>query len=325
MSTPSRMVVNSGAAPVAPRTALIKLPGMRGKEGLRGTFSRVPGVSIVVGFVLGVLAALGAGVAGARGRVSLSAAPRRDTPALPADAGPPEPPPRGNSTRSRLGAVLSMVGEVFGLIVQLVLIYIGIDFFFMEDDDLDVVVILAWSGLAGIYLLLTIIGLNILVRLDVPDPPAMRALIRHPLSRLLSTTLTFGASALGLWEAVTLIASIGHHEVDALVEVSAILTMLLSWAIFNWGFARIYYSRYHRAAEVPLWFPNSPVPRLTDFVYFAFTNATTFATSDVQVTSSRMRWTVVWHTSLAFFFNALIIALSMNVISRGDLFSTLLG
>ena len=147
----------------------------------------------------------------------------------------------------------------------------------------------------------------------------MRALVGHPLSRLLSTALTFGASALGLWEAVTLIVSIKEDQVDALVETSAIVAMLLSWAIFNWGFARIYYSRYHRAESPPLVFPNTPQPRLTDFVYFAFTNATTFAVSDVQVTSSRMRWTVVWHTSLAFFFNALIIALSMNVISRGDL------
>lgn len=226
---------------------------------------------------------------------------------------------RTRTARSRLGWFLSLTGEVLGLVVQLILVYIGIGFFLISDGDLDVIVILAWSSLAGLYLLLTVIGLNVLVRLDVPDPPVMRALVGHPLSRLLSTALTFGASALGLWEAVTLIVSIKEDQVDALVETSAIVAMLLSWAIFNWGFARIYYSRYHRAESPPLVFPNTPQPRLTDFVYFAFTNATTFAVSDVQVTSSRMRWTVVWHTSLAFFFNALIIALSMNVISRGDL------
>jgi uncharacterized membrane protein len=36
-----------------------------------------------------------------------------------------------------------------------------------------------------------------------------------------------------------------------------------------------------------------------------------------------MRWTVVWHTTLAFFFNALIIVLTMNVISNGSFFTEL--
>src|SRR5690606_22837454 len=117
---------------------------------------------------------------------------------------------------------------------------------------------------------------------------------------------------------------IGQDAADPLLEFSASWTMLLSWALFNWGFARIYYSRYHRAAEPPLLFPGTNEPRLTDFVYFSFTNATTFGTSDIQVVTSRMRWTVIWHTTFAFFFNALIIVLSMNVIAKGDLFSSLL-
>jgi uncharacterized membrane protein len=37
-----------------------------------------------------------------------------------------------------------------------------------------------------------------------------------------------------------------------------------------------------------------------------------------------MRWTIVWHTTLAFFFNALIIALVINVITKGEFLSQLL-
>ena len=58
-------------------------------------------------------------------------------------------------------------------------------------------------------------------------------------------------------------------------------------------------------------------------MYLAFTNATTFAVSDVQVTSTRMRWTIVWHTTIAFFFNALIIVLTMNVVANGRFFADL--
>lgn len=220
--------------------------------------------------------------------------------------------------------VVSVGGEIFGLIVQLTLVYIGVQLFMTMDEELDVLLILLWCVLATVYLVVTIIGMNVLARLDRPDPPTARAVIGHPLTRLLSTFLTFGASALGLREAVIVIVNIGQDVVDPLVEISAIWSMLLSWAIFNWGFARIYYSRYHRAAEPPLLFPGTDDPHLTDFVYFSFTNATNFSTSDVQVVTSRLRWTVVWHTTFAFFFNALIIALSMNVISKGDLFSGLL-
>src|SRR5690606_1165793 len=101
-------------------------------------------------------------------------------------------------------------------------------------------------------------------------------------------------------------------------ELVAVWAMLASWAMFHWGYSRIYYAIYHnRESEKPLLFPATEHPRLTDFVYFSFTNGTSFAPSDVIVTTSRMRWTVVWHTTFRFFFNALIIVLTMNTISGG--------
>jgi len=226
--------------------------------------------------------------------------------------------------RNTISGVVSVVFECLGIAMQVLLTYFGIELFFADHDDLSAVMLILWCTLASAYLLCTIIGLNIAVRLDRVEPDATRRVLSHPLVRLLSTILTFAVSLLGIREAVILIINIGQEQVDVLVEVGAVWTMLLSWAMFHWGYARIYYARYHRASEAPLIFPGSDEPRLTDFVYFSFTNATTFAVSDVQVATSRMRWTVVWHTCLAFFFNALIIALSMNVIAKGDLFAALL-
>lgn len=232
---------------------------------------------------------------------------------------------RLHAFRSTTGAVLSMAGEILGLVAQLLLLWIGTKLVWAPDDDDYTIQLLGWCVLATFYLGATIVGLNILVRLDGPDPAATRRLIGHPLTRILSTILTFSASALGLLVALDLITSIGQDNRKPLLEFSAVWAMLLSWALFNWGFARIYYSRYHRAAEPPLVFPGSADPQLTDFVYLSFTNATTFAVSDVQVVSARMRWTIVWHTSFAFFFNALIIVLSMNIIANGRLFAELFG
>ncbi len=228
------------------------------------------------------------------------------------------------SARSITGAVISVGGEVLGLLVQFALVWIGAQIIWGSDDDLDTLRLIIWCAIASLYLGLTILALSILVRLDQPDPPTTRVLIGHPLTRFLSTVLTLGASALGLTVALELIASIGSGIHDTVGEFSAVWAMLLSWSMFNWGYARIYFSRYHRASEPPLVFPGTNQPRLVDFVYFSFTNATAFAVSDVQVVNTHMRWTVVWHTTLAFFFNALIIVLTMNVLANGRLFAGLL-
>jgi uncharacterized membrane protein len=49
-------------------------------------------------------------------------------------------------------------------------------------------------------------------------------------------------------------------------------------------------------------------------VYFAYTLGTTFAASDVEVRTTRMRWTIVWHSVLSYFFNGLVIVLALNTI-----------
>ena len=233
--------------------------------------------------------------------------------------------PTPESTRRRsVGAVLSIVGEAVGFLVQVLLLVLGFEFFRLLADEVNVVLLLAWCLVGTLYLIFTIIGLNIVVRLDVPEPALSRAVLSHPAMRWFSMIVTFGASAIGLWQAFVLLVSIGSEDIDPLVQFSGVWTMLLSWAIFQWGFARIYYSLYHRARKPPLLFPGTEHPRLTDFVYFSFTNATAFSVSDVQVVTSRMRWTVVWHTAFAFLFNAVMITLAVNVILRGDLFSSLL-
>jgi len=231
--------------------------------------------------------------------------------------------PASKPAPSASTSALSIGNEIVGLLAQLLLVFLSARIIWAEDDDLDTLRLLGWCLVASLYLGGTILMLNILVRIDQGDPPATRIIIRHPLTRVLSTVLTFASSLLGITVALELIVNIGTADREPFSEFSAVWAMLLSWSMFHWGFARIYFSRYHRAAEPSLLFPGTDEPRLIDFVYLAFTNATTFAVSDVQVTATRMRWTIVWHTTLAFFFNALIIALTMNVISSGALLSDL--
>ncbi|PRI12464.1 DUF1345 domain-containing protein [Leucobacter massiliensis] len=233
---------------------------------------------------------------------------------------------RGHRFRPVAGAVVSIGAEAFGLLLQLLLVGLGWQIIWGSEGELaedEALLLILWCLVATLYLGLTLIWLNVLVRLDTPDPAVARLMVGHPITRLLSMAFTFGASLLGLTVALDLITSIGKDIHDPLLEGSAVWAMLLSWVLFNWGYARIYFSRFHRSARPPLEFPDTDQPRIVDFAYFAFTNATTFAVSDVRVLDTRMRWTVVWHTTLAFFFNALIIVLTMNVIANGSLFAAL--
>ena len=60
-------------------------------------------------------------------------------------------------------------------------------------------------------------------------------------------------------------------------------------------------------------FPDRDDPGLLDFVYVAFMVGTSFTPNDVN-TTSRIRWTVTWHSVLSYFFNGFIIVLALNTI-----------
>ncbi len=70
-------------------------------------------------------------------------------------------------------------------------------------------------------------------------------------------------------------------------------------------------------AVPPLVFPHTTNPSLLDFVYVSFMVGTSFTPNDVE-TAPPIRWTVVWHSVLSFFFNGFIIVLALNTIMGGN-------
>ncbi|HUH48924.1 MAG TPA: DUF1345 domain-containing protein [Mycoplana sp.] len=59
-------------------------------------------------------------------------------------------------------------------------------------------------------------------------------------------------------------------------------------------------------------FPGTAEPRGTDFVYFAFVIGMTAQTSDVQITTQRMRSINIVHAIVSFFFNTVLVAAAVN-------------
>ncbi|MDI6023596.1 DUF1345 domain-containing protein [Leucobacter sp. UT-8R-CII-1-4] len=215
---------------------------------------------------------------------------------------------------------ITVVIEVVGILAQLLLLYVGLIYLFNEETEplADLVYLFAWCVVATLYLAGTVFWLNIDLRINRDDHRFLRETSRNPLIAWFSTIATFTASLVGLSAAISLVSEASKTDAFHVYELVAVWAMLASWAMFHWGYSRIYYAAYQKyEADQPLHFPGTEQPRLIDFVYFSFTNGTSFSPSDVSVRTSRMRWTVVWHTTFSFFFNALIIVLTMNTISGG--------
>ncbi len=104
----------------------------------------------------------------------------------------------------------------------------------------------------------------------------------------------------------------------------SVLTIVGSWmqvhTIFTMHYARSYYgnsSKQHgsHSQAKGLDFPGDEEPDYKDFLYFSFGIGMTCQVADVQTTSRSMRYLVLFHSVLSFFFNTAILAMSVNIIA----------
>ena len=113
--------------------------------------------------------------------------------------------------------------------------------------------------------------------------------------------------------------AVGHNP-QPVTKALIISTLALAWLFANsvWAFHYAHMAYLHPDVGcVGLNFPRTSHPVYWDFVYFSFTCGMAFATSDVIVTESRMRKTVVIHCLAAFAFNIGVLAFTINVLGNG--------
>ena len=101
------------------------------------------------------------------------------------------------------------------------------------------------------------------------------------------------------------------------------LTIVSAWVFIHLTFALHYAHEYFDEAktlpgETPkrrggLTIPGTEEPDYWDFLYFSFTIGVATQTSDVVITSKRIRRTALAHSIVAFFFNSAILALTINI------------
>jgi len=102
----------------------------------------------------------------------------------------------------------------------------------------------------------------------------------------------------------------------------AVATILLAWMFMNTMFALHYAHVFYDNADQPgaaqaggLAFPGGREPDYWDFLYFSFVIGMTFQVSDVQIEDHNLRRTGLAHGALAFLFNVVILALTINIIA----------
>ena len=95
------------------------------------------------------------------------------------------------------------------------------------------------------------------------------------------------------------------------------ITVFTSWTFTQVMFAQHYAHEYYFAvahAKNPgISFPGTSEPDYFDFVYFSSVIGTSSQTSDVSFTNSTLRRIGLAHGMLAFFFNTVLIAVTINI------------
>jgi uncharacterized membrane protein len=108
---------------------------------------------------------------------------------------------------------------------------------------------------------------------------------------------------------------------EATWTLLTLAAVALSWALthtaYTLRYAHLHYRtiRNHgRNSDGGLRFCGTDAPSDIDFAYFAFTIGMCFQVSDVIVTTTGMRRTVLLHAVLSFVYNTTILALALNVV-----------
>lgn len=202
-------------------------------------------------------------------------------------------------------------GQALARATELVLVWLGLQVVFAERDAVDeAFLLLGWDLVAVLYLA---VGAAAVRRSRLRDAASGSRRRGTPLSWY-QFAFTIAASLTGVGAAIDMLTADGGDAVEAVVQVAAVIATGLAWMLLHSGYARFYAARYAAAGE-GFDFPGTDEPGPVDLVYFAFTVGTSFAASDVTVTSRVMRWHVTVHSVISFAYNTAVIALAVSVVT----------
>ncbi len=135
---------------------------------------------------------------------------------------------------------------------------------------------------------------------------------------ILIILITIAAIGLSLGSIFSLLNT--PEKSNALYLLLSVISVPLGWTtlhtIMAFHYAHLFYAKHPSDRTIDtggLGFPNSTEPGVWEFLYYSFVVGMTAQVSDVQVLSTEMRRVTLAHGVVAFFFNAVILALAVNV------------
>jgi uncharacterized membrane protein len=129
--------------------------------------------------------------------------------------------------------------------------------------------------------------------------------------------LAIGASFLAIAELIGLAKTAGSEAriwYLALAGSTIFVSWLVTQVMFAFHYAHEHYSPHgSHAIEGGLDFPADRHPDYWDFIYFSTSIGATSQTSDVSIKSKEIRRLVTLHAVVSFFFNTMVLALTINL------------
>jgi len=196
--------------------------------------------------------------------------------------------------------------------VEVTLAATGLGFTVLGGDDKETQTLFLglWGTVAVGYLVVGGTHVRRQRGRDVPTPEAGARWLPGLASRRFSFFFTVAASATGLGAALDVLYLGDESDIGALLRGLGVIVMICAWMLLHVGYA-YYYTQWGG----DLRFPNTASPQLIDYLYFAFTVGVAFATSDVEVRSRSLRWHVMVHSVVSFFYNAVVLAVAVAIIT----------
>lgn len=195
-----------------------------------------------------------------------------------------------------------LVSAAFGVAVTLML--------FAFSWRMPTCVLVGWDS--GVALYLVLIG-RIMAHATI-DRIRSRAAIEDE-GAIALLMLTMGAALASL---AAVVVEVGHAPSPFQLALG-MCTILLSWAFMHVVFVLHYAHEFYGAGDDDkiggLIFPGDEEPDYWDFLYYSLVVAMTAQVSDVQITSKMIRRLTTMHASVSFFFNVIVLALTVNIIS----------
>ncbi|MCG7594968.1 DUF1345 domain-containing protein [Mycobacterium sp. PSTR-4-N] len=174
-------------------------------------------------------------------------------------------------------------------------------------------ILIGWDVLALTYLVWT---WWVLWPFDA-EQTASHADIEEPGRRTVFVLVLVGALA-SLVGVGLLLANARPERLGAVAPFVAVGSVVVSWFAVHTLFALTYAKVYFREKPVGgIDFNTSEPPRYSDFAYVAYAVGMSFAISDTNLTSSRMRATALKHGLLSYLFGSVIVASVVNLIAGG--------